>query len=369
MRSQSRGERRSGWLMAASVVALLTGCDGSTEADERAASTVPPHSTAVELTTPPSPSDSSNDVEAGPFLDDAIDVVEGNAYYAVNVNWEQWRDDAIAVAADAESTAATYEFVRDLVAALDDDHSQFFTADEVQQLSEPSTQQQLDQSTPFGEVGDDGIGYLNVPAFSAFDLTGTEVTDYVEASYSVLDQPACGWVIDLTGNQGGNVLPMLTALAPILGPGEATGYTTRDSTTVMYEITDDGSLIADIGIDLLSAPESFPGFLHTDTPNAVLQGRQTASSGEATLIALRGHGARSFGRPTYGVPTGNEFKLLADGSAINLTTAVGTDLSGTRYDTEIDPDVEVSANVQDTREAATTWLAETAACNAFTRDE
>lgn len=130
----------------------------------------------------------------------------------------------------------------------------------------------------------------------------------------------------------------------------------------MYEITDDASLITNTDAELLVAPPGFPGFLHVDSPVAVLQGRQTASSGEGVLIALRGRGAATFGAPTAGVPTGNQFEPLTDGSAINLTTTVGTEPSGTRYDNEIEPDTELSGTADDYREQAAAWIAEEAGC-------
>lgn len=322
--SRVGADGRRSWSIRICVLLLLAGCGGAGDSDGHATSTAGPSETAGKSTTPALSRDPNVSVGPAPFLDVVLEIIRGNAYYADNLDWQQWENDADLAAANAQSTDATYGFVRDLVAALDDGHSRFFTAVEVEKLTEPSTRTLPAQSAPFGEVDANRIGYLSIPGFNSADMTSTEVTKYIEAAFAVLDQPACGWIIDLAGNQGGSLFPMLAALAPILGPGEAIGYSSRDGATDMYEITDHGSLVTNTGVELVAAPTSFPGFLHSNSPVAVLQGRQTASSGEGALIALRGHGATSFGRPTQGVPTGNQLQLLPDGSAINHGGGNGT---------------------------------------------
>jgi carboxyl-terminal processing protease len=38
----------------------------------------------------------------------------------------------------------------------------------------------------------------------------------------------CAWIVDLRGNQGGDMYPMLLALGPILGSGRLIGFQTKD---------------------------------------------------------------------------------------------------------------------------------------------
>lgn len=363
--SRVRTSRRGSITLVITLVAV-TGCgdapDGEASVDTESVSgtTVePPTASAV-------PTDS---VEPGEFLDEVLEVVESNAYYADRVDWNDWANDAEVAASAAESTESTYRFVRELVAALDDDHSRFVTPDEVARILEPGAQSTPEQRRPSGEVDQRGIGYLAVPGFGVVDMSSTAVTEYVEAAYDVLRQPACGWIVDLAGNQGGSLYPMLAALAPILGPGEAMGYTSRDGVAETFEVTDNGSIIgyfaapaAEGGVELVTALTTFPGFISPDSHVAVLQGPRTASSGEAALIALRGRAATTFGRSTAGVPTGNAFQFLSDGSAINLTTGVGTEPGGFSYATEIPPDVELPPGRSSAREDATQWLQQSAGC-------
>ena len=55
-------------------------------------------------------------------------------------------------------------------------------------------------------------------------------------------------------------------------------------------------------------------------------------------------GARSFGEPTAGVPTGNSPHRLTDGAELHLTEAVGVDRTGRSHQTRIKPDQPVATD-------------------------
>ena len=107
-------------------------------------------------------------------------------------------------------------------------------------------------------------------------------------------------------------------------------------------------------------------------PVAVLTSRLTASSGEAMVLAFRGRpGARSFGEPTLGVPTGNALHHLADGALLVLTETAGADQRGRAWDKPIPPDVHVRATARALADgqdpvlaAAERWLARQPSCRA-----
>jgi carboxyl-terminal processing protease len=101
---------------------------------------------------------------------------------------------------------------------------------------------------------------------------------------------------------------------------------------------------------------------------AVLTGRDTASAGEAIVVALRARPhTRSFGEPTAGVPTANEVYTLSDGGLLVLTVALDADRTGQTYDGPIAPDQWVPYDLSQADapgnppdgliQAATTWVA------------
>ncbi|MDH4118768.1 MAG: S41 family peptidase [Acidimicrobiia bacterium] len=162
---------------------------------------------------------------------------------------------------------------------------------------------------------------------------------YVSAALDVLAGDACGWILDLRGDSGGNVFAMLVALGPLLGPGPALSYQHRDGSVDFYDITPVGDLAAQDGTVLAEAPTTVERF-SSDLPIAVLHGSSTASAGEGIVMATRGrHNVRSFGQPTAGLPTGNTLFEFSDGSAVNLTVAIGIDAAGEPHEGPIPPDV------------------------------
>lgn len=77
-------------------------------------------------------------------------------------------------------------------------------------------------------------------------------------------------------------------------------------------------------------------------PVAVVTSGLTMSSGEAVAVAFRGRaGSRSFGEPTYGVPTSNRTVPLADGATLLLTVAHFADRTGRTYEEPLVPDESV----------------------------
>ena len=97
----------------------------------------------------------------------------------------------------------------------------------------------------------------------------------------------------------------------------------------------------------------------SSVPVAVLTSRETASAAEAVAIAFIGRAStRSFGTPSFGVPTANSTYELHDRSALALTTAVGIDRIGNEYAHPLDPDVNVPPTPEPdaARDVATAWL-------------
>ncbi len=222
----------------------------------------------------------SSDDESTPaeYLTEVLDAVEEQAYYADRVDWDQWRADAAAEAATAQVTADTYGFVQRLLNELGDDHSFFVPPSS----GDGETVLELPFIAPEGSVDADSIGWLNLPAYSSDDLWGAE---YVDAAHDVLAAAACGWIVDLRFNGGGNLYPMLAALAPLLGPGPLLGYRDRHGRTDSWMIDDDGTVVAD---GWPPPPRSDPIRFIVGSPIAVLHGSGTASSGEGVVMALRG---------------------------------------------------------------------------------
>ncbi|SDL42814.1 S41 family peptidase [Streptomyces indicus] len=300
--------------------------------------------------------------EARSYLSKALNIMEDNALRRDDVDWTELRREAFLQVGSAQHPGDTYPAIATAVSALGDGHSEFFS---------PDRAKELDSDTPVrssveGRALPGRIGYVQLPG-----LRGSEqiYKRYVREGRTAVTQAnrptACGWVIDLRRNSGGNMWPMLAVVGPILGDGDVGGFIDANGKKDVWSI-EKGSPRLD-GETMgwgASAPVGAGS-----APVAVLTSRSTASSGEAVTVAFRGRpDTRSFGEQTAGVPTGNAPHRLSDGAVLNLTQAKDADRTGRTYDSPIPPDEEVvdnpgrSSKGDPVLEAATAWLSAQPAC-------
>lgn len=172
-----------------------------------------------------------------------------------------------------------------------------------------------------------GIAVVHVPMFRGTDdaLERVFANSIREALEKGLEAGARAWIVDLSGNRGGNMWPMLDGLSPLLGTEGVGRFRYRDGSSSAWTFK---SLEGIVDVrDLRSVPV------------AVVTSGRTASSGEAVAVAFRGRPlTRSFGGATSGYSTSNTTYKLADGSRLYLTTAVFEDRNGNRYGGKLAPD-------------------------------
>jgi C-terminal processing protease CtpA/Prc len=174
----------------------------------------------------------------------------------------------------------------------------------------------------------------------------------------------CGWIVDLRGNTGGNMWPMLLGAAPLLrttpGAIEDVGSFATAEGPSRWQLTPSSVRMGKrVRVDL-----GAPGYQlkHPGAPVAVLIGPRSASSGEASVLAFRGRPqTRSFGQPTAGLSTANEMRPLVDGSALLLTTSVMQDRKGGGDGLKIEPDQRTDGDAASAA-AAQAWLLAQPAC-------
>ncbi|MEV8325092.1 S41 family peptidase [Kitasatospora sp. NPDC056731] len=298
--------------------------------------------------------------EARGYLSEALDLIQQKSLNTAKVDWPKLRTQAFAQAATARTPADTHTAIRAAVTALDDHHSRFYPPDQAakvdadpEAVNAPTTRQLTGR-----------IAQLTLPAVNGSEHT---YAGYVtRGRAAVAEVSACGWVVDLRGETGGGMWAPLAVAAPILGDGPLGAFVTADGTRSTWSVRDGVPYLDD-------APQASPA-THDDktpdTPVAVLTGRATGSAGEAVAIAFIGRPAtRSFGQPTYGVPTGNAAHRLSDGAVLLLTGAAEADRTGRVHEGPIEPDEPVET--ADPRKdddpalaAAVAWLSNQTPCKA-----
>ncbi|WP_410581769.1 S41 family peptidase [Amycolatopsis sp. lyj-108] len=291
---------------------------------------------------------------ASGYLEQALDLLEQRALDRGRVDWPKVRTKAHAMAHGARTPAQTYPAINRAIAALGNSHTALIPAGAV---SAPSVAR---IAVPQGRLIEGRYALLTIPAFQSDEAGAVRYVAAGRDAVRGLDAAApCGWLIDLQGNTGGDMWPMLTVLRPLLGDGRIGAFTAPGQDALPWEARGADILLS--GRVLGTNPDRLT---RTSPPVAVLTDSSTASSGEAVAIAFRGlDRARGFGEDTMGLSTSNETVVLADGAYLLITTAVMADRGGQVYGHKVTPDSRVSSGAGGTIAAATEWLSRRPGCD------
>src|SRR5690606_31473534 len=96
----------------------------------------------------------------------------------------------------------------------------------------------------------------------------------------------CGWILNLRGNSGGNLWPMLVGVGPLLGEGElaAAVYPDGEQRAIWYE-DGKGGFGEYVQLRVTEPPYTLRD---PQAPLAILVDARTASSAEVRVAAARG---------------------------------------------------------------------------------
>ncbi|MFF7359367.1 S41 family peptidase [Streptomyces sp. NPDC008125] len=294
--------------------------------------------------------------KARAYLTSALDLMEEHSLMKAEVDWPKVRRDAFAHAAKARTPAETYGPIRQALRDLGDGHSTFLDPQDVARTQDASAD---DLMLPEGRRLPGGIGYLMLPPVASDEVAAPYIRSARSTVEGIDDEGACGWVVDLRGESGGDMWPPLAAVGPILGDGEAGAAVHADGRREPWAVQDGTpSQYVDTWGPATPLARPLP-------PVAVLTSRRTASAGEAVVISFLGRpGTRTFGEATTGVPTANSAYRLSDGAMVVVTVAREADRTGRVHDGPLTPDVEVpETRGQDKAlKAATSWLSAQKPC-------
>ncbi|MFE2416066.1 S41 family peptidase [Streptomyces hokutonensis] len=295
------------------------------------------------------------------YLSKALDIMEEHSLLRHEVDWTDLRNKAYTQAHGARKPADTYGAISSALRRLGDAHSSFMEPEQAKESAESAAY--LDELE--GRSLKNGVGYLSLPGVQG----SQEAYDkYVRLGRAAVTKAggtgACGWVVDLRSDSGGNMWPMLAVIGPILGDGNVGMFVDADGKKYTWSVKN-GAPYED---GKSQGWSDAPPVARSSPPVAVLTGGRTASAGEAMVVAFRGRPhTRFFGKPTYGVPTGNNAYRLSDTALINLTEAKDADRTGRTYDEAIPPDEEIAKDPRDRArdtvlQAAQDWLLKQSPC-------
>jgi len=274
--------------------------------------------------------------DAKAFLNEVLDIMEANFIRKNEIQWNDLRERMYAIAKNAKNIDDTYSAIQEALVLLNESHSCFIKPNGEYLFGLTRSCQAEKTTTP--QVPSN-IGYVKVRSFA--DATNSAAAyNYVndiQLQIRTSDNSAiAGWIIDLRGNGGGNMWPMLAGIGPLLGDGTAGSFVDPDNKIAVWGYRAGGAFLNASTILQITNPYST---LKPDPKIAILIDNAVASSGEIIAIAFIGkEKAKLFGSPSCGHTTANTVFSLSNKSILILTTANITDRNGKVYGTSLIPD-------------------------------
>ena len=259
----------------------------------------------------------------------AISRMDKQGLFAEGPAWDSVK--TVALAARPDSLAEAQEIVAAALKVAGGKHSFILPADQATDYATrdwaPASLRMLDS-----------IAVITLPYFAGIQ---DEANEYIHAVLDSLPDHVRGAVIDLRGNTGGNMYPMIAAVHRFIQDDDILRFRGRDHS---YPVT----------LDIVCRSYAVKQGARIDCPVAILTDSLTASSGEAVLICFRGmERARSFGAPTAGYASGNVTITMPDKSLMALTSSCDVARTGEEFcDDPIEPDVLTETPFED----ALSWL-------------
>jgi Peptidase family S41 len=273
------------------------------------------------------------------YLNALLDIAEAKSVNSRTLDWPSVRSQVLAAAGSAETIQDTYPAIS-LALRLFDDRESYYTASDGHVIGPPPVGGCSGSLPPDVPALLDNVGYVKVDSCLCEGTAVEEFADAVQSAIRASDRPGlAGWIVDLRGNFGGNMWPMVAGLGPLLGDG-VVGY--------LVENDHHNERVYRAGV-ALNAGEPFARaaspyvLLDRDLKVAVLTDGATASAAEAVAVFFRGRArTRSFGAPTCGHHQLQLDSTLTDGATLSLVTSQHADRTHRRYAGPIAPDETVT---------------------------
>ena len=271
------------------------------------------------------------------YVRNAIQQMDRKGLYAEGEEWEAMKKEALSQ--EPETLEEAQAIINKAAKVAGGKHSYLLPADKAQAREKRSNE----EVSPTVTIREDGICIIHLPAFAGDD---ENCLRYARTVLDSISDTVKGVCIDLRGNHGGNMYPMIAAVHRFLPDDILLKFKMRRRFLSVMPINKE--FVANlVGVEIES---------RINCPVAILTDEETASSGEAVLLCFRGlDNVRVFGSPTAGYASANESIILDNGSILALTVSCDIARTGEIFcDDPIVPDVETESPEED----ALLWLKE-----------
>ena len=254
-----------------------------------------------------------------------------------SIDWVTFRSDVMKRGKDAKNIRETYPAIQFTLKQLGDHHSRFWEPGELgKRLSEDQTMPEIRSEWIIGN-----IGYIQIPGFMGIDSRARKFAQQIQDKIKELDKNNIQfWIVDLTCNNGGTVMPMLLGIGPLLGEGVA-GFLVNPKNIYSKWAYSNGIAVYDDSKYQMRLANPYR-LKNKIKKLAVIIGRKTASGGEAIAVSFKGTKNSCFiGQLTSGSSTGTFVCKLSDGAVILFANSKFADRNKHIYGIPIQPDILV----------------------------
>lgn len=260
------------------------------------------------------------------YVKKAVKIMDRNGLYATGDEWEKAKKEALS--ANPLTMEEAHDVVKKALQVAGGKHSFLKESDIV--VKEDTSKWKMPEVELFDSLK---IAVVKLPMFSGNSEEGRK---YANTVIEAIPEDIEGAIIDLRGNGGGDMYPMISSVHRFIPDGNILRFRTRKRT--MW-------ITLDYVLNVAGIKKQTP----IQCPVAILTDEGTGSSGEALLLCFRGLGnTRVFGSPTAGYASSNRPYKMSDGSMLVLTEGCDVARTGEEFcDDPIEPDVNTETPMED----------------------
>jgi hypothetical protein len=181
-----------------------------------------------------------------------LDIMQANSINRLTIDWPALRATVSAEAASAATFDQLYPAIRTALRLLGDGHSSYRSpGGDV--LFVP-TRSCLTMGIGTVDVPAN-VGYVRVRSFSGTAAEGTAFADALQRGIQDADHDGMtGWIVDVRGNGGGNMWPMVAGVGPVLGEGVAGYFIDPVGAESVWEYSDGASRLGNAVLQAVNTP-------------------------------------------------------------------------------------------------------------------
>lgn len=291
------------------------------------------------------------------LLDSVLVKTRETSMYAKSINWDSLQNQVYLQAENAKTIQELKPAFETLLNGLRDHHGRVLDATNYSTLAyftDYKNQRFVDKRAKDIEIWKavndtslkfdykilkGNIAYLKIVGIGPNVDIQTESEKIRNAVIKISKKKIDKWIIDLRYNGGGNMYPMVSGIAPLIGNGIVGKLVSANYDTLFNWTIKNGNFVYDVP-DVVRMPNK-PIF-KTLPKVAVLISRWTASSGEVVATTLKGrHNTKFFGEATGGYATNTGWDVIDEKIALAISTGMFCDRNGVVYDKNIPVDKEI----------------------------